>query len=56
MEKEEIINGSLDFYRIKTEWTRERENGELAKVKTEELVMVISYTEAEKVAYSIVED
>ena len=56
MEKEEIINGSLDFYRIKTEWTRERENGELAKVKTEELVMATSYTEAEKVAYAIVED
>lgn len=56
MEKEEIINGGLDFYRIKTEWTRERENGELAKVKTEELVMATSYTEAEKVAYAIAED
>lgn len=49
-------SGSLDFYRIKTEWTKECESGELAKVKTEELVMATSYTEAEQVAYAIAED
>lgn len=49
------MNG-LDFYRIKTEWTSEREGGGLAKTKTEELVYASSYTEAEKVAYSIAEN
>jgi hypothetical protein len=56
MEKEEMTNGGLDFYRIKTEWTKECESGELNKVKTEELVMATSYTEAEKVAYEIAND
>ncbi len=46
----------FDFYRIKTEWTSEREGGALAKVKTEELVYASSYTEAEKVAYVIAEN
>lgn len=53
---QETISSGLDFYRIKTEWTKECESGELAKVKTEELVMATSYTEVEKVAYSIAED
>jgi len=48
------MNG-FDFYRIKTEWVSERDGGNLAKVKTEELVYVSSYTEAEKVAYAIAE-
>lgn len=55
MEKE-TTNSGLDFYRIKTEWTKECESGELAKIKTEELVLSTSYTEAEKVAYAIAED
>ena len=46
----------FDFYRIKTDWTSEREGGMLTKVKTEELVYASSYTEAEKVAYAIAED
>lgn len=46
------MNG-FDFYRIKTEWTAERESGDLAKVKTEELVYASSYTEAEEVALAI---
>lgn len=55
MEKETTSDG-LDFFRIKTEWTKEGETGALAKVKTEELAMVTNYTEAEKVAYAIAED
>lgn len=45
----------FNFYRIKTEWISEREDKSLAKTKTEELVYASSYTEAEKVAYSLVE-
>lgn len=48
------MNG-LDFYRIKTDWTSERDGGCLEKVKTEELVYASSYTEAEEVAYAIAE-
>lgn len=55
MEEQEIKN-DLDFYRIKTEWTKELDTGALEKAKTEELVMASSYTEAEKVAYAIAED
>ena len=46
----------FDFYRIKTEWTSEREGGALAKTKTEELVYASSYSEAEKVAYALAEN
>lgn len=45
-----------NFYRIKTEWKKEQESGELSKTKTEELVMATSYTEAEKIAYAIADD
>lgn len=45
----------LSYFRIKTEWTAEMSNGALQKKKTEELVLATNYTEAEKVAYSIVE-
>lgn len=48
-------NSVLDYYRIKTEWTAEGENGVLQKTKTEELVFATSYTEAEAVAYSIID-
>ena len=48
-------NAHLDYYRIKTEWVSEGENGILQKTKTEELVLATSYTEAEMVAHSIVE-
>ena len=50
------MENGFDYYRIKTEWTSEREDGGLAKIKTEELVHASSYTEAEKVAYAIAED
>ncbi len=54
--EQETLNSELNFFRIKTEWTKECETGELAKVKTEELVMAANYTDAEKVAYAIAED
>lgn len=47
---------TLDYYRIKTEWTAEAEDGQLVKKKTEELVLAPSYGEAEKIAYAIAED
>lgn len=49
------MRDGFDFYRIKTEWTSEKEGGALAKVKTEELVYASSYTEAESVAHAIAE-
>ena len=46
----------FNFFRIKMEWTSEKEDGALVKTKTEELVLASNYTEAEKVAYAIAED
>lgn len=46
----------FDYYRIKMNWTAEDEDGTLAKIKTEDLVYASSYTEAEKIAYALVED
>lgn len=45
----------FNYFRIKTEWVSEAEDGALGKVKTEELVLASNYTEAEKVAYAIAE-
>ncbi len=56
MSKENEKTPGSDFYRIKTEYIKEGEKGELYKAKVEELVLATSYTEAEKVAYGIVED
>ena len=50
------MNTELNYYRIKTEWTSEQEDGSLMKLKTEELAFATSYTEAEKIAYALVED
>lgn len=47
---------NFNYYRIKTEWLKERDDGNLQKEKTEELVYATSYTEAEKIAYALVED
>ena len=45
----------LNYYRIKTGWLGEaNESGQLQKLKTEELVLATSYTEAEKVAYELI--
>lgn len=49
------MNG-FDYFRIKMAWTEEQEDGSLAKVKTEDLVYASSYTEAEKIAYALIED
>lgn len=46
----------FDYFRIKMAWTAEQEDGSLAKVKTEDLVYASSYTEAEKIAYALIED
>lgn len=45
----------FNYYRIKTDWLAEQEDGKLQKTKTEELVFASSYTEAEKVAYALAE-
>lgn len=50
------MKNSFNYYRIKTEWVTESADGSLQKVKTEELVYASSYTEAEKVAYALVEE
>ena len=43
-----------NYYRIKTDWVSEQEDGDLKKTKTEELVYADSYTEAEKVASELI--
>lgn len=44
-----------NYYRIKTEWTKEAADGQLQKTKTEELVYATSYSEAEATAYALIE-
>ena len=44
------------FFRIKMEWIREAHDGTLQKAKTEELAYVTTYTEAEKIAYALIND
>ena len=50
------MNEGFDYFRIKMAWTAEQEDGSLTKVKTEDLVYASSYTEAEKIAYALIED
>lgn len=50
------MNDRFDYFRIKMTWNAEQEDGTLAKVKTEDLVYASSYTEAEKIAYALIED
>lgn len=45
----------FNYYRVKTEWVAENNDGGISKRKTEELVLAANYTEAEKVAYLIAE-
>lgn len=47
------MNG-FNYYRIKMIWEGEGDNGEICKIKSEELAYVTSYTEAEKVAYALI--
>lgn len=44
----------FNFYRIKTDWITEKEDGNLTKVRTEELVYASSYTEAESIAAELI--
>lgn len=50
------MNTGFDYYRIKMQWKGELEDGSLEKLKTEDLVYASSYSEAEKMAYAIIED
>lgn len=50
------MNTGFNYYRIKMMWKGELEDGSLEKIKTEDLVYASSYTEAEKMAYAIIED
>ena len=56
MDAKENKQNGLRYFRIKTEWMAEGENGALGKTKTEELVLATSYTEAEAAAYAIAEN
>lgn len=44
------------YFRIKTEWTKESEDGTLGKTKTEELVQAVNYTDAERIANELAKD
>lgn len=46
----------FNYYRVKTAWMKESPDGEVKKAKTEDLVYAANYTDAEKVAYAIIED
>lgn len=50
------MSENFDYYRIKMAFKAEDENGAIVPVKTEDLVMATSYTEAEKIAYKLMED
>lgn len=43
-----------NYYRIKTAWKGDGEDGAVGTIKTEELVYATSYTEAEKIAYALI--
>lgn len=45
----------FNYYRIKTNWLAEKEDGSLEKARTEELVFASSYTEAEILAHDLIE-
>ena len=45
----------FDFYRIKTVFKEEGVDGAIVPVKAEDLVMATCYTEAEKIAYKLME-
>lgn len=50
------MNNICNYYRIKMQWKGELKDGSLEKVKTEDFVYATSYTEAEAMAYAIIED
>lgn len=45
----------FNYYRIKMQWKAELQDGSLEKIKTEDLVYASSYSEAEQMAYSLIE-
>lgn len=49
------MNTGFDFYRIKMAYRAEAENGAIVPVKTEDLVMATCYSEAESIAYKLME-
>lgn len=50
------MDKGFNYYRIKMQWKGLMDNGALEKIKTEDLVYASSYSEAEKMAYAIIED
>lgn len=47
------MSTQLNFYRIKTEFYQEDENGGMVKQKTEDLVQGVGYSDAEQTAYQL---
>lgn len=45
-----------EFYRIKMTYQGEKEDGGLDTIKSEDLVMAVNYTDAEKIAFKLMED
>ena len=45
---------TTNFYRIKTSWMSESEDGSLVKTKTEELAEAVNYTDAEALCMSLI--
>lgn len=45
---------TTNFYRIKTSWMSESEDGSLVKTKTEELAEAVNYTDAEALCVSLI--
>lgn len=46
----------FNYYRIKMAWLAASEDGSLTPTKTEDLVYASSYTEAEKIAYLLIQE
>lgn len=49
------MNSGFFYFRIKMQWKGVGEDGSIVKKKTEDLVYATSYTEAEKIAYALIE-
>ena len=49
------MSKDFEFYRIKMAYKAEDANGAIALMKTEDLVMATCYTEAETIAYKLME-
>jgi len=49
------MDKGFDFYRIKMAFRAEADNGAIVPMKTEDLAMATCYTEAERIAYKLME-